>query len=87
MLCIGAVKVFAEMEKDAVLSCLTDTEVGKLSGEFYVRLLSLRSAEVLSLNEDDVLLSEAQFRVRGRMMLDQSRQRVEGCPFVFHRYG
>ena len=21
------------------------------------------------------------------MMLDQSRQRVEGCAFVFHRYG
>jgi hypothetical protein len=37
---IGVIKVFVEMEKDPVLSCLADTKEGKLSGGFYVRLLS-----------------------------------------------
>jgi hypothetical protein len=37
---IGVIKVFVEMEKDPVLSCLADTKEGKLSGGFYVRLVS-----------------------------------------------
>ena len=37
---IGVITVFVEMEKDPVLSCLADTKEGKLSGSFYVRLVS-----------------------------------------------
>jgi hypothetical protein len=37
---IGVIKVFVEMEKDPVLNCLADAKEGKLSGGFYLRLIS-----------------------------------------------
>jgi hypothetical protein len=40
VLAIGVIWVFVEMEKDPVLSCLADTQEGKLSGAFYLRLVS-----------------------------------------------
>jgi len=46
---IGVIKVFVEMEKDPVLSCLADTKEGKLSGGFYVRLLSYGALPLFTL--------------------------------------
>ena len=40
LLGLGIITVFVEMERDPVLSCLADTQEGKLSGGFYLRLIS-----------------------------------------------
>jgi hypothetical protein len=45
---IGVIKVFVEMEKDPVLSCLADTQEGKLSGGFYLRLISYGALPVFT---------------------------------------
>jgi hypothetical protein len=44
----GIVAVFSQMDKDAILSRITDTEPGKLDKEFYLRLISVGALPLLA---------------------------------------
>jgi predicted Zn-dependent protease len=39
VLALGILKVMVEMEKDDILSALANTEAGKLSSDFYIRVI------------------------------------------------
>jgi hypothetical protein len=45
----GVVVVFAEMSKDAILSRIADTDPGKISADFYFRIVSFGALPVLTL--------------------------------------
>jgi integrase len=91
---------FEQEQYEAVLAKLPDYLKGVLTLGYWT---GMRKAEILGLTWDKVdLFNRLVFLERTkngedrtlplndelyRMMLDQSRQRVEGCPFVFHRYG
>jgi hypothetical protein len=44
----GIVMVFSQMDKDAILSRITDTEPGKLDKEFYLRIISVGALPLLT---------------------------------------
>ena len=48
-LATGVVFVLAQMSKDAILSRISDTKPGEVSGDFYVRVLSFGALPVLTL--------------------------------------
>jgi integrase len=91
---------FEQEQYEAVLAKLPDYLKGVLTMGYWT---GMRKAEILGLTWDKVdLFNRLVFLERTkngedrtlplneelyRMMLDQSRQRVEGCPFVFHRDG
>ncbi len=66
----GVVTVFAQMDKNAILSRIADTEPGKLDKEFYLRLLSYGALPLLT-----VLAS--QFPAIGRFVFSWVQPAVE----------
>lgn len=91
---------FEQEQYEAVLAKLPDYLKGVLTMGYWT---GMRKAEILGLTWDKVdLFNRLIFLERTKngedrtlplndelykMMLDQSRERVEGCPFVFHRDG
>ena len=91
---------FEQEQYESVLSKLPDYLQGVLTIGYWT---GMRKAEILGLTWDKVdLFNRLVFLERTkngedrtlplneelyRMMLEQHKQRVDGCPFVFHRYG
>jgi integrase len=91
---------FEQEQYEAVLSNLPDYLKGILTMGYWT---GMRKQEILGLTWDKVDWFAKQISLERTkngedrtlflhdelytMMLDQSKQRVEGCPFVFHRYG
>lgn len=67
---IPVVMVFAQMDRDAILSRLADTEPGKLDKEFYLRLVSYGALPLLT-------LLASQFPAIGRFLFSWVQPAVE----------
>lgn len=70
VLAIGIVLVFAQMDKDAILSRITDTEPGKLDKEFYFRVISVGTLPLLT-------VLGSQFPEIGRILFSWVQPAVE----------